>query len=181
MGVPEQLEGIAPASQAEAFVRLADGQLDASYRLARAILHDPSEAEDATHDALVQAWRKWSTLRDPVLFERWFTRILVNTCRNRLRRRAAHRSDPLTELIVEPARDDPFTATDDRDALGHALRQLSPDHRVVVALRFYRDLSTDEIARLLGARAGTIRSRLHYALKHLASFMDEADRMAMER
>jgi len=39
------------------------------YRLARATLHDPAEAQDATHDAFVQAWRKWSTLRDPARFE----------------------------------------------------------------------------------------------------------------
>src|SRR6185503_1586166 len=57
--------------RAAAFTRLAEGHLDASYRLARAILRDPAEAEDATHDAYVQAWRKWSTLRDPSRFEAW--------------------------------------------------------------------------------------------------------------
>ena len=78
--------------RAAAFVRLADEHLDAAYRLARAILRDPSEAQDATHDALLQAWRKWSTLRDPSRFEPWFDRILVNLCRNRLQQlRAGHR------------------------------------------------------------------------------------------
>jgi DNA-directed RNA polymerase specialized sigma24 family protein len=67
-----------------AFMRLADGHLDAAYRMARAILRDPVDAQDATHDAFLQAWRKWSTLRDPARFEQWFDRILVNTCRNRL-------------------------------------------------------------------------------------------------
>ena len=42
-----------------AFLRLADEHLDKAYRLARAILRDPAEAQDATHDAFVQAWRKW--------------------------------------------------------------------------------------------------------------------------
>jgi RNA polymerase sigma-70 factor (ECF subfamily) len=167
MAASELREGGTPETQAAAFLRLAEHQLDPSYRLARAILHDSSEAEDATHDALVQAWRKWSTLRDPSLFEHWFTRILINTCRNRLRHASAHRSAPLSELLSMPRREDPFATADDRDALGQALRQLSPDHRVVVALRFFRDLSTDEIARLLGVRAGTVRSRLHYALKQL--------------
>src|SRR6187401_1965756 len=74
-----------------AFVVLANEHLDRAYRLARAILHDPAEAQDATHDAFVQAWRKWETLRDETRFEPWFDRILINTCRNRLRstRRAA--------------------------------------------------------------------------------------------
>ena len=68
-----------------AFLALANEHLDRAYRLARAILRDPAEAQDATHDAFVQAWRKWETLRDPERFEAWFDRILVNTCRNRLR------------------------------------------------------------------------------------------------
>lgn len=165
-----------PTTQAAAFLALAERQLDASYRLARAILHDPSDAEDATHDAYVQAWRKWSTLRDQALFEHWFTRILVNTCRNRLRRRAAHRSADISELLALPTREDPISQAHDRDVLGPALAQLSPDHRVVVALRFYRDLQTDEIARIVGARQGTVRSRLHYALKQLRGLIDVADR-----
>ena len=70
---------------AEAFQALADEHLDAAYRLARIILRDQAEAQDATHDAFVQAWRKWSTLRDPDRFEAWFDRILVNACRDRLR------------------------------------------------------------------------------------------------
>src|SRR6476646_7316561 len=68
-----------------AFVALANEHLDRAYRLARAILHDPAEAQDATHDAFVQAWRKCETLRDQRRFEPWFDRILVNTCRTRLR------------------------------------------------------------------------------------------------
>ena len=52
-------------TRAAAFARLADEHLDQAYRLARAILRDESEAQDATHDAFVQAWRKWETLRDP--------------------------------------------------------------------------------------------------------------------
>ena len=76
---------VEPTSErARAFLRLADDHLDTAYRLARHILRDPTEAQDATHDAFEQAWRKWSTLRDPARFEHWFDRILVNTCRDRL-------------------------------------------------------------------------------------------------
>jgi RNA polymerase sigma-70 factor (ECF subfamily) len=74
-----------PTERARAFLRLVDDHLDAAYRLARAILHDATDAQDATHDAFEQAWRKWSTLRDPARFEPWFDRILVNTCRDRRR------------------------------------------------------------------------------------------------
>ena len=156
-----------------AFVELAERHLDASYRLARAILHDRAEAEDATHDAVVTAWQQFSTLRDVAHFDGWFHRILVNTCRNRLARAARwHTQD---ETLEWAAAGDAFGQANDRDLIGAALRQLTPDHRVVVALRFYRDLSVDQIARQLGVRPGTIHSRLHYALKRLAALIDAAD------
>jgi RNA polymerase sigma-70 factor (ECF subfamily) len=167
-------------ARAEAFRRLADQHLDASYRLARAILGDSAEAQDATHDAFVQAWRRWASLRDAARFEHWFDRILVNTCRNRMRRAAKWRGqDVSADLSV--TRDDPFGQADDRDALGSALARLSPDHRLVVALRFYRDLTIDEIARQLGIRPGTVNSRLHYAMKRLHSALDEAEVKGMLR
>ena len=83
-----------------AFVRLADKHLDQAYRLARAILRDAGEAQDATHDAFVQAWRKWETLRDPSRFEAWFDRILVNTCRNRLRAGRRQATDISAEVAL---------------------------------------------------------------------------------
>ena len=169
----EVLSARESSPRATAFVDLAERHLDASYRLARAILHDPAEAEDATHDAVVTAWRRFSTLRNVAHFEGWFYRILVNTCRNRLARAARrHTQDQPPDWA---AAGDAFGQADDRDLIGGALRQLTPDHRVVVALRFYRDLSVDQIARQLGVRPGTIHSRLHYALKRLAALIDAAD------
>ena len=160
--------------RAAAFARLADDHLDAAYRLARAVLRDPSEAQDATHDALLQAWRKWSTLRDTSHFEPWFDRILVNLCRNRLRHASRWQArDISTEMAL--AVGDPYDQTDDRDVLGHAIATLSPDHRVVVALRYYRDLQVSEIAIRLGIPPGTVQSRLHYALRQLHRVIDAAD------
>jgi RNA polymerase sigma-70 factor (ECF subfamily) len=160
--------------RAVAFARLADDHLDTAYRLARAVLRDPSEAQDATHDALLQAWRMWATLRDSSHFEAWFDRILVNICRNRLQHASRWQgSDISTDIAM--AAGDPYGQTDDRDVLGIAIATLSPDHRVVVALRYYRDLQVDEIATRLGLPAGTVQSRLHYALKKLQRVIDIAD------
>lgn len=169
----ELVEAGADLPRAEAFRRLADRHLDASYGLARAILRDPAEAEDATHDAFIQAWRKWSSLRDPARFEHWFRRILVNTCRNRLRRRRRWSSSDLSPDL--PLLADGYRRTDDREAIEQAVAQLSADHRVAVALRFYLDLTVDEIARQLGVRPGTVKSRLHHALRRLHRLLDEAD------
>ena len=162
------------AERTAAFVRLADEHLDAAYRLARAILREPSDAQDATHDALLQASRKWSSLRDSSRFEPWFDRILINICRDRLRHASRWQARDISDEIVIAA-GDPFGQADDRDVLGNAIATLSPDHRVVVALRYYRDLQVDEIATRLGIPAGTVQSRLHYALKQLQRVIDVAD------
>ena len=162
-----------PTERAEAFLRLADEHLDASYRLARAILRDPTDAQDATHDAFEQAWRKWSTLRDPSRFEPWFDRILVNTCRDRLRSARRQPTDISTEVAITSG--DPYGQAHDRELLADAIAGLSPDHRVVVALRYYRDLPVEEIASRLGIPAGTVQSRLHYALKRLHASIGTAD------
>lgn len=172
--VDEPITRVQEPDRAERFRALAAEHLDESYRLARAILGNPAEAEDATHDAFVQAWRKWSSLRDPARFERWFGRILVNTCRNRLRATARRRSQDLSDDLLRSDAE-PFRQTDDRDLLRSALSSLTPDHQVVVALRFYRDLPVREIAAHLGIREGTVHSRLHYALRHLRDVLGSDD------
>ena len=166
-------ELIDSSERAETFLRLANGQLHSSYRLARAILREPAEAEDATHDAFVQAWQKWPTLRDPPRFEQWFERILVNTCRDRLRSARMRVKDISNEVALAPG--DAFARANDREVLANALATLSPEQRVVVALRYYRDLPVDEIASRLDIPAGTVQSRLHYALKRLHVVIGSAD------
>ena len=160
----------ATRSRDVAFIELADAHLDASYRLAAAILGDRSDAEDATHDALVMAWRRWSQLRDPDRFEHWFHRILINTCRDRLRRRARRQAADLSAELASPG--DPTSGVDDRDEIRRAMARLSADHRIVVALRFFADLPIDEIARRVGVPSGTVNSRLHHALRQLRQGVD---------
>jgi RNA polymerase sigma-70 factor (ECF subfamily) len=162
-----------PAPRDAAFARLVDTHLDRAYRLARAIPRDPVEAQDATHDAFVQASRKWDTLRDPGKAEAWFDRILVNKCRNRIRSRRFSTTDISAEVAL--ATGDHTRQAEDRDVVGAAIAALSPDHQVVVALRFYRDLTVDDIAQRLGIPAGTVQSRLHYALKQLHGALDAAE------
>jgi RNA polymerase sigma-70 factor (ECF subfamily) len=176
----ERIAAPADAAQAAAFRRLAERHLESGYRLACAILGNPSEAQDATHDAFLQAWRKWSTLRDPESFEPWFDRIVANTCRNQLRRSGRWRTRDLSEgdAIVTA---DPMGQALDREVLRAALATLSPDHRIVVALRFYRDLTAEQIAERLGIPAGTVRSRLHYATQRLHDALDDAEPHGADR
>ena len=148
-----------------AFVALAEAELDGAYRLAAVILGDPWQAEDATHDAVVQAWLRYGSLRDPARFGGWFQRILVNICRDRLRERRRRPTAALVEVHAPAA--DAIGSVDDRLVLDAAFDRLSPDHRVVLALRYYGDRTVDQIADLLGVPAGTVKSRLHVAVERM--------------
>ena len=164
----ERTIGSASADRAAAFSELAEHHLADSYRLAALILGDRAAAEDATHDAFVAAWKSWGSLRDPARFEAWFGRILVNVCRDRLRRSRRHGVTDLSdELLAAPANGDIAAAAADRDAVGRGLARLDPDRRIVLVLRYYRDLPVEEIAARVGVPAGTVKSRLHYALRDL--------------
>jgi RNA polymerase sigma-70 factor, ECF subfamily len=160
-----------------AFQALAGPRLDRAFGLAWHLLGHASDAEDACQEALVAAWTAWPRLRDRSRFDAWFDRILVNTCIEHLRRRARR---PVSQLPHEPgipARD-ALAGSIDLDAIGRALRSLSPEQRVTVVLRYWADLSTEAIADRLGVPPGTVRSRLHYALDALRANLaeDEVDR-----
>jgi RNA polymerase sigma-70 factor (ECF subfamily) len=161
----------------EAFAVLDDARLLQGYRLATLILRNRDEAEDATQEAIAQAWSRWETLRDASWFDAWFDRILVNICRNRMRRARTIHVVPIDDAFDLSTGDD-HGRTSTRLALEPAFARLSPDQRIIVVLRFWRDLPIDEIAERLGIPAGTVKSRLHYALKTLREALesDEEDR-----
>src|SRR5450432_292355 len=106
------------ADSAEArFRTLAAGELDRAYRLAGLLMGDATEAEDATQEALLKAWSSLKSLRDPAGFQAWFDRILVNTCRDRLRRRSRIRFIDLEGSPEQTAGGDPFGAFIERDTI----------------------------------------------------------------
>jgi RNA polymerase sigma-70 factor (ECF subfamily) len=160
-----------------AFHRLVDLQLDRCYRLATVVLGDQADAQDAVHDAFVSAWRKYDTLRDRSRFEAWFDRIVVNTCRDRMRR-AHHRQ--VEDLSVRPdiAAPDPTSPIADEIVVRRALNQLKPDDRIVLALRFYRDMKVDDIAHAMGINPRAATSRLHRAVERLRRILDDDVREA---
>jgi RNA polymerase sigma-70 factor (ECF subfamily) len=157
----------AASEQSELFVGLAGRELDRSYRLAGLLLGDATEAEDAVGDALERAWSGIDRLRDPADFQAWFDRIVVNVCRDRLRRRSRVRFIPLDPTHDRPAAGDPFRTVLEQDDLLARLGGLLPDERLVVVLHYWADLTLEAIARRLGWPVGTVKSRLHRALERM--------------
>jgi RNA polymerase sigma-70 factor (ECF subfamily) len=169
------IDPTSPLERETAFRRLAESHIEASYRLANAILGDPAESRDAVHDAFIKAWERWPSLRDATKFEWWFKRIVVNTCRNRLRDASKRRtSDIATEATV--AIPDQAGPSVDRVVVEQALATLRPDDRVVLALRYFHDLKLEDIAAVLDVPTGTVKSRLNHAHARLREAVDRSPR-----
>jgi RNA polymerase sigma-70 factor (ECF subfamily) len=174
LSLEDSLANEGGAAAAERFLRLANGELDRAYRLAGLILGDQHEAEDATQDALLRAWRSAGSLRDPAGFQAWFDRILVNVCRDRLRRRGKVRVITMDEAVAASADRDPFRTIFDRDEVLRAMGSLDDDHRIVIVLHYWADLTLEGVAARVGWPVGTVKSRLHRGLAVMRSRLDTA-------
>lgn len=158
----------------EAFASLAVGAGDRLHAVAFRILRDTELAEDATQQALLSIWRDLPQLRDPAQFDAWSYRLLVRACYAEGRR--TRHWTPILRLLPadQPATGEGLGSVVDRDQLERGFRRLSIDHRAVVVLHHYLDLPLDAVAETLGVPVGTVRSRLHHAMRGLRAAL-EAD------
>lgn len=140
------------------FADFIESHLLGAYRLAAAIIGNNGDAEDAAGAAILNAWKHWPRLRDQARAEAWFSRIVVNACRDQVRRR---RRIPFVPLIDVPAADADRLV--ERDLVYGVLARLTFDHRAILVLRYYDDRPLADIADQLGIPLGTAKSRLHAA------------------
>ena len=158
----------------QAFASLAVAVGNRLHAVAHRILRDTDLAEDATQQALLAIWRDLPQLRDPQRFDAWSYRLVVRACYAE-GRKARSWSPKLRALTADElaVRED-LNLVIDRDQLDRGFRRLSINHRAVVVLHHYLDMSVEEVAQTLGVPLGTVRSRLHYAMRALRSAL-EAD------
>ncbi len=180
---------VAPVTADDAVREMLRARVDDAYRLATFILHDPLAAEDAVQEAALRAWDRRRALRDGESADGWFTRILVNVCRDELRRRARWPRvvalDPEDDAMVTVATVTDAMATGSTSPgapgahadLAPALHRLTPDQQTLLALRFGRELTVPEIAKQLRVPEGTVKSRLHSTLQHLRAALDAERRL----
>ncbi len=162
----------------EAFRHLVDRYRDVLFGTAVLMTGNRAVAEEQVQEALLSAWRGIKGFRRGCPVKPWLIRILINAVLSHQRRRAL----PTVQLngngpeTPDPELTDPaetLDALEDRLALRRAIAGLSPDHRQVVALRYFAGLTVPETARSLGIREGTVKSRLHRALALLRPQLDD--------
>jgi RNA polymerase sigma-70 factor (ECF subfamily) len=144
--------------------------------LARCMLGNPQDAEDAVQDAFVSAWRRLPEYRHSAEFRTWMYRITVNRCLNMRRGRPV----PLSlTTVVEPAAGDAWSQPDrvaEQDAataaLTRALAELDAEQRICWILREVQGLPYREIAHTTRTSEPTVRGRLFRARRSLQEAMD---------
>lgn len=150
-------------------------------RIAYRFLRDSGEADCAAQESFLRAYQNLGAFREGSTFETWLTRICINWCKDRVKRR---------RLVVffhqAPAREDAegedpgdFAPAEDpsperraagrqiRERLGVALESLSPRQRTIFAMKHFEEMSIPDIAELTGLDSGTIKSHLFRAAQKI--------------
>lgn len=148
----------------ETLVRRHGGKV---YRVALRLVGDPTDAEDATQDTFVQAWRHLERFRGDSAFSTWLYRIVVNRCLRLLRDRPS--TAPLVELPA-PAIADPQRAVEvgsQLEAVSRAVLALPFQRRAPLVLRELEGCTYEEIADALEISLPAVKGRLHRARREL--------------
>jgi RNA polymerase sigma-70 factor (ECF subfamily) len=176
----DSLVDAARRGDAPAYLALVRPHHADALRLATVITGSRADAEDVVQEALVKAHAAMDRFRPGSPFRPWLLRVVANEAKNR--RRAGHRRAAATEryarlAVVGSAGEAPdpealALARVRAEALWRAVGALDERDRLVLAYRYFADLSEAETAEALGCRPGTVKSRLSRALSRLRDRLD---------
>lgn len=152
-----------------ALARLYDLYARPMYTLCHRVLANEDDAQDAMQAAFVKAFRNIGAFRGDCAFKTWLYRIAVNEAVALLRKR---RRAPLPLADGVPCAGG-VRGVAERVSIEAALRRVKPDHRVILILRFWEDLSYEEIAGVLGVSLPAVKMRLARARQEFRRCYDD--------
>lgn len=141
------------------------------FRLAKSILHNDTDAEDATSEAVLKAYDNLNYLRSYASFKSWIFKIVVNeayTIANR-RKKMVYMEDVEVEDLMSPE----IKVTRDTGELWSVVNKLDEEFRTITLLFYYEDMSIKDISKTLEMPAGTVKSRLSRARQKLRVLLDD--------
>jgi RNA polymerase sigma factor (sigma-70 family) len=164
-----------------AFAGLVEAYQAQVFNLAFRMLRQHQEAEDASQEAFLRAFRQLSTYKQDQRFSSWLLSIASHYCVDQLRRRRflwlSLEDVPVIGNLVsrEPQPESAALAAEKRDEVTTLLKCLPPQYRLVTILRYNYDLPTAEIAAIVGATEGAVKTQLCRARDMLATEMRRKD------
>jgi RNA polymerase sigma-70 factor (ECF subfamily) len=147
-----------------AWEALVSAHQEPVFRLAYLLLGDPDDAQDVAQETFIRAWGALPRFDDSLPLRPWLLRIASNLAKNRLRSLGRFLT-ALTRFGRQPAL--PSPDPDDPDLLWQAIRRLDEQHQQALYLRYFLEMPEVEMAQVLNIAPGTVKSRLHRALKAL--------------
>jgi RNA polymerase sigma factor (sigma-70 family) len=167
----------ARAGDTAAYEKLVRMHQAVAFRAAYLVTGDGPEAEDATQEAFIKAYRALNRFRPGASFRPWLLTIVTNEARNR-RRSAGRRAKlnlqvaaegqvPISPVSPEAA----VVAAERREELLASVGELSEGERLVISYRYFLGLSEEETATALDCARGTVKSRASRALARLRKAM----------
>lgn len=150
------------------FEILARRYMDMVFRLAFSYMKSASDADDVTQNVLLRLLRSTKPFESEEHVRFWLVRVTMNECKRALRsqwRKAGDIEEYANELHFE---------TQEHSDLFYAVMELPEKYRTAIYLYYYEDYSTDEIARLTGTPAATVRTRLRRGRELLRAGLEEA-------
>ena len=170
----------------QALIQVILGQQHYVYSIAMSVLKNPEDAADLTQEAFIRLFRALPQYNGESRFTTWLYRLVVNLCRDELRRRgrqvpiaASASEDEETDQIASIADDDrwanPAEALDTRelrDQVRQALGQLEEHYRLVLTLYYFEDLKYTDIAEILDIPLNTVKSHIRRGKERLAAILE---------
>ncbi len=166
----------AQAGDRDAFEMLVLQKVDAVYRTDYAILGNPADAQDATQETFIAAWRALPRLREPERFAAWLGRITTNACRMALRHRRTVREipmDPDDDRAAVGSYEPPDGSIADAQAFDRAFERLPVEQRALLVAHHLEGKPLAAMAVELEVPVGTVKSRLHTARAALERSLEE--------
>lgn len=154
----------------EAFIKLFAAEKEQIYRIAFAYLKSEQDALEAIQEVTFRAYKSIKKLKQPKYFSTWLTRIMINYCIDELKRKERfllNDSKAQTGSIMEEK--------DKRIGVETAIQMLEPKFQEIIALKYFQDMTIEQMADHLGRPSGTIKTWLSKALQELRKQITKED------
>ncbi len=178
----EELIWRSQAGDWEAFELLLERHRTALARTAYLATRDRELVQDVMQEALIQIWKDLPSYRPFGSFRAWMLKITLNKARKHYRKKRVQ-TVPLDAAVEVSGNAEDPGVTVERGEQTRRMRQamdlLTSDHREVLILRYYNELTVPEIAKALGCREGTVKSRLSRAHSRLEQILSEPESTAL--
>lgn len=150
----------------QAFLQIMQLYKDTLYRTAFAFLKNEHDALEAIQEVTFRAYQKIHTVKEPSYMKTWLVRIMMNYCQDQLKRRKRYSSSEILQEIG-------FSEDTTHIEMNEAIASLSSVEQQLIFLKYFQNTKIKEIAELEKIPEGTVKSRLHKALKSLKDFLSE--------